>query len=576
LDDALADNQPTVILVGRSYNAYPAEASQSVAKKLSSMGVRVIPGDCLPQQTAGPTAWHYPNIIMNAVELAKRHRTLFLLYVSNFSCTIDAFIHSMLSSELGAKPYLLLEIDAHTADAGIQTRLEAFLDIINNQRPHTAAEHRFVPASIDCNGTLTTSAGERLPLTDRRVKLHFPNFSHYHWQAIALATRWQGLNVGNAIDLDGRQIERGLQYTSGRECLPLPISIGQMLQAHGQRQPGEVVGFYMMRGGAPCAVDCYLDFFQQFIRQHELQDLFIFDPQPANNYYGLNFRSLSQVLAPVITLADLFVEMEQSLRVVGESGSLDRLRACWDRYVNSSTSFRVLNGRLETLIDAISRIPHSDASNCPKVVVTGDFFTRFHPAFMEGVHDLYARQGIILMPADLNELFLYGVYAGMVDAAGELGAPANSLRAGALACMNVFRPSGWNYVMNWVAYRQLRWYEERYRRRFRRTGLVVNERNDMDKVFQHAAQHISPAVFGEAVPTVGKAVVAGSEGYQGIIVIGPFNCLPFRISEAILKPLSMQNQMPILTYESDGYAVSPAFLRQVEVHIRQVTRSTVS
>ena len=115
--------------------------------------------------------------------------------------------------------------------------------------------------------------------------------------------------------------------------------------------------------------------------------------------------------------------------------------------------------------------------------------------------------------------------------------------------------------------------EEHYRRLFQRTGLVLGDRNDMDKIFRHASQHISPAVFGEAVPTVGKAVLAGSEGYAGIIVIGPFNCLAFRISEAILKPICIQNQMPILTYESDGFSVSPAFLRQVEVHIRQVTRS---
>ena len=65
-----------------------------------------------------------------------------------------------------------------------------------------------------------------------------------------------------------------------------------------------------------------------------------------------------------------------------------------------------------------------------------------------------------------------------------------------------------------------------------------------------------------------------SEGYDGIIVIGPFNCLPFRISEAILKPLSIQHGMPILTYESDGYAVSPSFLRQVDVHIQQVLDHT--
>jgi len=65
-------------------------------------------------------------------------------------------------------------------------------------------------------------------------------------------------------------------------------------------------------------------------------------------------------------------------------------------------------------------------------------------------------------------------------------------------------------------------------------------------------------------------MVARSEGYRGIIVIGPFNCLPFRISEAILKPFSIPQNLPILTYESDGFSVPPAFLRQVEVHIQQV------
>ena len=96
----------------------------------------------------------------------------------------------------------------------------------------------------------------------------------------------------------------------------------------------------------------------------------------------------------------------------------------------------------------------------------------------------------------------------------------------ALACVNVFRPAGWSYVMNWVAYRQLMSYEDHYREIFQRTGLVVGDRNDMDKVIRHASQHISPAVFGEAVPTVGRAVAAGTDGYRGIIVIGPFNCLP--------------------------------------------------
>jgi predicted nucleotide-binding protein (sugar kinase/HSP70/actin superfamily) len=36
----------------------------------------------------------------------------------------------MVASEMGSKPYLILEIDAHTADAGVQTRLERFLILL--------------------------------------------------------------------------------------------------------------------------------------------------------------------------------------------------------------------------------------------------------------------------------------------------------------------------------------------------------------------------------------------------------------------------------------------------------------
>ena len=94
--------------------------------------------------------------------------------------------------------------------------------------------------------------------------------------------------------------------------------------------------------------------------------------------------------------------------------------------------------------------------------------------------------------------------------------------------------------------------------------------NDAAALFEKASDHISSGIYGEITPTVGRGLEAGAEGYDGIIIIGPFNCLPFRISEAILKPLSMRQGMPVLTYESDGYAVSPSVLRQVDVHIQQV------
>ncbi|KPK43424.1 MAG: hypothetical protein AMK72_13335 [Planctomycetes bacterium SM23_25] len=231
---------------------------------------------------------------------------------------------------------------------------------------------------------------------------------------------------------------------------------------------------------------------------------------------------------------------------------------------------KALAGSLEALIDRVAAIRHTDPARCPRVVVTGDFFLRLSPSFLGEVHELYARRGIIVVPVGLNELLLYAAYAGMASAAEGWGLPPDSARAAAYACIRFYQPEGRNYLASWAAYRGLRYYEQRYRRLFLRTGLLVGGGHDISRLFDRASEHISPAIVGEAIPTVGKGIAAGDEGYDGIIAIGPFNCLPFRISEAILRPHSMQEGMPILTYESDGFSVPPAFLRQVEVHIQQV------
>lgn len=571
LEDAISSGRPAILLAGHSYNAFTPEASQSVGKKLSSMGISVIPADCLMSSGEGPTSWHFANMILNAVGIAKQHPNLFLLSVSNFSCTIDAFTHSMLASELGSKPYLVFEIDAHTADAGVQTRLEAFLDIIHNYRDvQTVGASPFVPCRLVSGGRVIRSNGESVPLTDPRVKIYYPNFSPYHTRSLALATGWLGLHPGQVIPLDRAQLDKGLQHTSGRECLPLPICIGQLLQIHAQRQPGEISGFHMVQGGAPCVTDAYMGYFERFIAEQRLTDLFLFSPQPENDYLGFGKIVLAQHLSLAVILADILVEIEHVLRVVGEQGSLDRLREEWERFAQGARSLDEFHATLPSFVERLAQLPRNkDPRTCPRVVVAGDFFTRFSSFFMDGVRDLYAERGIILKPVDLSELFLYIAYHPMAETAGTWGMKPGGM-ALAKACTRMFEPEGKEYIQQWMAYQTLQREEEYYRTLFRETGLLVAAPNAVASIFERGAEHVSPAIYGELLPTVGKGLEAAHEGYDGMLVIGPFNCLPYRISEAILKPLSIQQGMPILTYESDGYAVSPSVLRQVDVHIQQV------
>jgi predicted CoA-substrate-specific enzyme activase len=571
LAQALAEGKPAILLAGHSYNAYTPEASQSVAKKLSSMGVIAIPADCLVPSGAGPTAWHFANQILNAAALAKKHPNLFLLSISNFSCTIDAFTHALLASELGSKPYLILEIDAHTADAGVQTRLEAFLDIVENYRAaRPSLDKPFTPCRLVKGGAVISSKGERVALADPRVKLHLLNFSEYHAQSAAMALGWLGLHAGPVVPIDRSQLNLGLQSTSGRECLPLPLSIGQLLQIHRDRKPGEIVGFHMLRGGAPCVSEAYMGYFERFIAEHRLADVFMVSPAKENDYLGFEPYVLMKNLSPAVLLADILVEIDHVLRVVGDSSSLEQFQGEWNRFRARAKTLDEFSSELPAFVDNLAKLPRTrDPMDCPRVVVTGDFYARFSPFFMDGVRDLYAARGIILKPVDLTDLFLYVTYDGMRGTANNWGLKPGGF-ALAKACTRILEPDGQHYLQQWWGYQSGRKSEQHYREIFAKTGLLVSRPNDLEAVFEKSSEHVSPQIFGEITPTVGRSLNAEYEGYDGIILIGPFNCLPFRVSEAILKPLSIQRHMPLLTYETDACAVAPAVLRQVDVHIQQV------
>jgi predicted CoA-substrate-specific enzyme activase len=571
LAQAIAGNKPAIVLAGHSYNAFTPEGSQSVGKKLSSMGIAAIPADCLTPEAAGPTAWHFANQVMNAVNVVKQHPNLFLLCVSNFSCTIDAFTQSVLASEMGSKPYLILEIDAHTADAGVQTRLEAFLDIVKNYRTgQISRAGKFNPARLIAGGQVIRGNGEEVALTDPRVKLYFPNFSQYHAESLAMSVGWRGLHAGAARPLDRSHLTRGLQHTSGRECLPLPICIGQMLEIHERRTPGEIAGFYMLQGGAPCVIDAYMGYLERFIVEQRLDDLFLLIPGADNDQCGYDQTTLAKYTLPALLVADIMIEIDQVLHVVGDAHTAARLKQEWESFIVTATSLEQFHGQLPGFVDRLASLPRKrNPLDCPRVLVTGDFFTRFSPFFMEGVRELYNDRGIILKPVDLNGLLLYGAYNMVSEAAGSWGLKPGGA-ALAKACTRIFQPDGREYLRRWIAYRTEKRFEAYYRKIFYKSGYLLTRQGDAAATFADASEHISPKIYGEVIPTVGDGVRAEVEGYDGIIIIGPFNCLPFRIAEAILKPLSIQRGMPILTYESDGYAVSPSFLRQVEVHTQQV------
>jgi predicted nucleotide-binding protein (sugar kinase/HSP70/actin superfamily) len=126
--------EPAIVLVGRPYNIYDSGANLDIPRKLRDYyGVNVIPFDFLPVDDVdisdvNPNMfWNYGRKILQASKIVARYPNLHILYITNFKCGPDSYIKHFVN-DASLKPYLSLQFDGHSNDAGFMTRCEAYLD----------------------------------------------------------------------------------------------------------------------------------------------------------------------------------------------------------------------------------------------------------------------------------------------------------------------------------------------------------------------------------------------------------------------------------------------------------------
>ncbi len=129
--------EPVWIVSGRPYNLHDERCSLGLGRHLAALGITALPLDFL--DLAGEELPEFPGHywgmggrILRAARLIARDPRLFGLHLSNFGCGPDSFIEHFYRHLLGEKPALILELDEHSATAGLLTRLEAYRNVVGN------------------------------------------------------------------------------------------------------------------------------------------------------------------------------------------------------------------------------------------------------------------------------------------------------------------------------------------------------------------------------------------------------------------------------------------------------------
>jgi predicted nucleotide-binding protein (sugar kinase/HSP70/actin superfamily) len=135
---------PIVVVTGRPYNLYDERLNLRLGQSLAKIGMAALPMDFI--DVAGVDLADFPAMywglgaqILRTARWIGARPNAFGLHLTNFGCGADSFIEHFYKHIMGGKPSLILELDEHSAAAGVMTRLEAYRNVIKNTLRKTDA-----------------------------------------------------------------------------------------------------------------------------------------------------------------------------------------------------------------------------------------------------------------------------------------------------------------------------------------------------------------------------------------------------------------------------------------------------
>ena len=542
--EILADLQPdqrAIVLVGRSYSTCDPGASLELPRKLHHMGALTIPLDFLPLDDVALPAdwfnmyWRSGQKILAAAEVIAHDQRLNTIYLTNFGCGPDSFVTRFFTERLGHKPSLIIEVDEHSADVGVITRCEAYLDsLATSKARHEMPGRRFRP--------LTIAKGNQ-----RTVLI--PNMSG-HAYGIAAAFEACGMPARPLPEPDEQTLFWGRQFTTGKECFPCIVTTGDMVKFTKSPQFDRAkYAFFMGGSGGPCRFGQYNALQRMILDDLGYEDVPIYAPNQASNFYneiglvGRKFLRLGWDGLVAVDLLEKALLQTRPYEVVAGSAHAAYLAARADVCDAIKNGARVapICAALRRARDRFGKVSVERNQPRPIIGLVGEFYIRASAFSNQNIIEQIEALGGEVWMAPVYEWFLYRNFR-------------RDMRA-RLAHQPLLR------VKNALMDRVMKSDERAFVAAF--SGLLRNAHEpSTEQVLDYAAPYLHHSFEGEAIMTVGKAIDFARKGLAGIVAVMPFTCMPGTISNAIMKRVRQaEHDVPFLNMVYDGLEQATASTR---------------
>ncbi|MGI9952733.1 acyl-CoA dehydratase activase-related protein [Moorellaceae bacterium AZ2] len=508
--DPLAEyNREQVIgVLGHPYILYDM-VGHNVVDRLREYG-RVLTYEMVPEEEAlqevaslveGERLWSFEARLLGAgLYFLRRGLVNKLVMVEAFSCGPASVIESFLELEAEKRevPFLLLTVDEHTGEAGFVTRLEAFLDTSAakrvKQEPHAADPGEGERASAPFPAS---------PPRRDELKVGAPGMGLLD---IALETVMAecGIEMLPTPPVSKRIVELGKELAPEFICYPLVTTLGQIrvLLEEGANT------IIMVSGKGRCRLGWYAQLQEVLLKRRgmDFRMITVDSPVPLRTRWGPFRETLRQATgnAPLWKIAkglylgyhkmaaldqgEIWLRRKRAYEQ--ERGAADRAWRRFVRQIRAADSVGKVKKTLGHFREELHAIPEEDCRPL-RVKIIGEIYT---------VLESFVNQEI--------ERFLASRPGLRVEVVRDLSA------------------TRWFDLH--VLHRKAAW--EHYQR-----------------VIGAATPYLQVSVGGHGQESVGELVLAKEEGFDGVIHLLPFTCMPETVAQNIMVPLSEKLDIPFLS-----------------------------
>jgi len=402
-----------------------------------------------------------------------------------------------------------------------------------------------LPKPVGAHGAEDSPLKTDLNLEGRTVWLTHMPYGGSRMLAAAFCS--VGLDCRVVPQEDSRTLELGGKYTSGDECYPQRIVLGDYMKILDDDHADPTkTAFLLPTANGPCRFGQYISLLRRILDERGYGDVPIASFTSANGYAGLGEKASALIRTAwrAVVVQDILLKLLLMIRPYEVTpGHTDQVyMECLDlmgeiiaeQNISNKERMTELKAGLKKVKEAFLAIPVKQEDR-PLIGVVGEIFCRLNTfANNELIRHIEAQGG---------ECWLTGI--------GE-----------------------WVWYTNEEAFRRHREEKHRFRKEWLRTFITCrlmlkDEKalmHDFEEVFEHRPEpHVTEVLkyaepylpqsgaLGEMVLSTGGTLAYYHRGADGIVDISPFTCMNGIVTEAVYPRVSRDHDnIPIRVFYFDG------------------------